>query len=330
MPLTLESAIATFGKSIKAKLSNPATIGQPEDQLRSPFERLLIDVAELLKVSDVTPVGESALRELKTRPDYSVTVKQALIGFVELKAPGKGADPKKFKDKHDQAQWKKLSALPNLIYCDGNSFSLWQDGELVGSIVSFSEDVATAGNKLVPPAGLLSLFEKFLFWQPIAPRTAKELARISARLCRLLRDEVTEQLKQGSEALTALAADWRKLLFPDASDARFADGYAQAVTFGLLMARANGIELSQGFDRVASDLGVTNSLIGAALRLLTENPENQATLKTSLRALTHVLDAVDWPTISKGDPETWLYFYEDFLEVYDNKLRKKAFEKEFR
>ena len=324
MPLTLESAIATFGKSIKAKLSNPATIGQPEDQLRSPFERLLIDVAELLKVSDVTPVGESALRELKTRPDYSVTVKQALIGFVELKAPGKGADPKKFKDKHDQAQWKKLSALPNLIYCDGNSFSLWQDGELVGSIVSFSEDVATAGNKLVPPAGLLSLFEKFLFWQPIAPRTAKELARISARLCRLLRDEVTEQLKQGSEALTALAADWRKLLFPDASDARFADGYAQAVTFGLLMARANGIELSQGFDRVASDLGVTNSLIGAALRLLTENPENQATLKTSLRALTHVLDAVDWPTISKGDPETWLYFYEDFLEVYDNKLRKET------
>ena len=68
----------------------------------------------------------------------------------------------------------------------------------------------------------------------------------------------------------------------------------------------------------------TSSLIGAALRLLTDNAENQATLKTALGTLTRVLDAVDWPKISKGNPETWLYFYEDFLEVYDNKLRKQT------
>src|SRR5207244_8764016 len=37
-----------------------------------------------------------------------------------------------------------------------------------------------------------------------------------------------------------------------------------------------------------------------------------------------VLDEVDWHTISKDDPEEWLYFYEDFLEVYDNKLRKRT------
>src|SRR5262249_2738629 len=39
--------------------------------------------------------------------------------------------------------------------------------------------------------------------------------------------------------------------------------------------------------------------------------------KTSLGTLTRVLDAVDWPTITKDKPEAWLYFYEDFLEVYD-------------
>jgi type I restriction-modification system DNA methylase subunit len=65
-------------------------------------------------------------------------------------------------------------------------------------------------------------------------------------------------------------------------------------------------------------------LIGAALRLLTDDAENQATLKTSLGTLTRVLDAVHWPTISKGNPDTWLYFYEDFLEIYDNKLRKQT------
>jgi predicted helicase len=139
-----------------------------------------------------------------------------------------------------------------------------------------------------------------------------------------LREEVTEQLAMGSPALTALATDWRKLLFPDASDSQFADGYAQAVTFGMLMARARGIELGLGLDQVARQLGQTNSLIGSALRLLTEDAQNQATLETSLGTLTRVLDAVDWPTISKGKPDAWLYFYEDFLEVYDNELRKRT------
>lgn len=257
-------------------------------------------------------VGESSIRDLKTRPDYAVTVHNALIGFVELKSPGKGADPRKFKDAHDKAQWEKLRALPNLIYSDGNEFSLWRDGQLSGSILRMIGDIESSGNMFDGPDGILALFQDFLQWKPLPPRSAKDLAHTSARLCRLLRDEVTEQLELGSETLTALANDWRKLLFPDATDERFADGYAQAVTFGLLVARAKGIKLANGFAQVAHDLGQTNSLIGASLRLLTDDAENQDTLKTSLDTLTRVLDVVHWPTISKGHPEAWLYFYEDF------------------
>jgi hypothetical protein len=93
---------------------------------------------------------------------------------------------------------------------------------------------------------------------------------VAARLCRLLRDEVTEQLAEKSPALTALAADWRKLPFPEANDKQFADGYAQAVTFGLLMARSSGVQFAGGLDQVGKQLGTTSSLIGAALRLLTD------------------------------------------------------------
>jgi predicted helicase len=135
---------------------------------------------------------------------------------------------------------------------------------------------------------------------------------------------VIEQLSLGSESLAALAVDWRKLLFPDADDEKFADGYAQAVTFGLLMARARDIKLGSGLDHVAKLLGKTNSLIGSALRLLTDDAENQETLKTSLGTLVRVLDSVDWQAISIGRPDAWLYFYEDFLEIYDNKLRKQT------
>jgi hypothetical protein len=326
MKLTFDSAIATFGARAKEKLSNPAATGQPEDQLRTPFEQLLSAFAELCNIpkAAVTAVGESSVKDLQTRPDYAVTVRNALIGFVELKAPGKGADPRKFKDLHDREQWIKLRSLPNLIYTDGNGFSLWQNGELVGSVTILIGDIESSGTALQAPAGLLSLFESFLRWEPVPPRNAKDLAHTTARLCRLLRDEVTEQLGLKSEALVGLAEDWRKILFPDATDERFADGYAQAVTFGMLMARAKGIELASGLQQVASELSRTSSLIGAALKLLTDKAESQATLTTSLDTLKRVLDAVNWSKISKGRPEAWLYFYEDFLEVYDNDLRKRT------
>ncbi len=40
--------------------------------------------------------------------------------------------------------------------------------------------------------------------------------------------------------------------------------------------------------------------------------------------LRRVLNAVDWAKISKGDSDAWLYFYEEFLATYDNKLRKQT------
>ncbi len=321
----LREAVSRFGATLKPKFSGIGVIGSPEDQLRGPLDQLVQDiVAALGWAANVVLIGESSVQELKTRPDFAVTRQNLLVGFIELKAPGKGADPRRFDAQHDKEQWQKLKLLPNILYTDGNSFSLWQDGHLRSEIVRLDGSVESVGAALRAPAGLLRLFSDFLGWAPIPPRSAPQLAEISARLCRLLRDEVIEQMELGSPALTSLAADWRRTLFPEASNETFADGYAQAVTFGLLMARAQGIVLTAGLDQVSRALRQTNLLIGTALRVLTDDVDNQATLKTSLNTLTRVLDVVHWPTISKGSPEAWLYFYEGFLSVYDNALRKKT------
>jgi N-6 DNA Methylase len=323
---TLASAISDFGGNVRSKLANIAVIGAPEDQLRGPLEILFKELAHLpgMPLGSANLVGETTLSELKTRPDFAVTIKNALVGFIEVKAPGKGADPRKFSDAHDKDQWEKLKSLPNLIYTDGNSFSLWRDGKIEGAVVHLEGNVELAGTKLAAPAAFLPLVTAFLHWSPTPPKSAKMLAAVSARLCRLLRDEVIEQMALNSPGLTALATDWRKLLFPQADDAQFADGYAQAVTFGLLVARARDISLSEGTEKASQELRKSNSLIGTALRLLTEDEANQEALKTSLGTLTRVLNEVNWHTISKDKPEAWLYFYEDFLEVYDNKLRKRT------
>ena len=133
---------------------------------------------------------------------------------------------------------------------------------------------------------------------------------------------MVEELRRDNASLKALAEEWRDLLFPQASDAQFADGYAQAVTFGLLMAKARDISLTKGIGHAALELRNANSLIGAALRLLTDDPSTQKALETSLGTLVRVLDVIDWNSLSKGRADAWLYFYEDFLAVYDNRLRK--------
>ncbi len=283
-------------------------MGAPENQLRAPLEHLLTDMSDLLlfRAGNVVVVGEATLSALKTRSDCAVKVRNSLVGFMEVKAPGKGADPRRFKDGHDRMQWDKLKSLPNLVYTDGNAFSLWRGGTIVGEIVRLTGDVETAGAKLAAAPGLERLFSDFLRWEPIPPTSAEGLAEMSAGLCRLLCDEVTEQLALGTAALTDLAEDRRRLLFPEATDEEFADGYAQAVTFGLLMARAQGIALSDGLDRVARALARINTVIGGAFRVLTDDADGQEALKTSIGTLVRVLDAVDWAAIGEGDPEAWL------------------------
>ncbi|MFM0131230.1 type ISP restriction/modification enzyme [Paraburkholderia sediminicola] len=324
--VTLDSAVSKFGEHAKKKLSNTAAVGAPEDQLRAPFEHLLEDLSEICSFApgSVVPVGEQSLSDLKTRPDYTVTtIHGALIGFVEIKAPGKGADPRRFRDKHDKEQWLRLKQLPNLMYTDGNEFSLWQHGELVDAVVRLNGDIETSGNALSANIDLVTLFSSFLQWKPQSPHSVKELAVVAARMCRLLRDEVTEQLALDSPVFKGFASDWRTMLFPEASDDRFADGYAQAVTFGLLMARAQGVSLANGFAPVIKALKGAGSLIGSAIQLLVDDSA-QESIKTSTVTLSRVLDVVNWPKLSKGKSDAWLYFYEDFLEVYDNELRKQT------
>ena len=124
---TVEDLLSEFGKQATAKLDNPSVQGSPEDQLRGPLEALWKGLANLRPVQIAEPVfvGETHLSELHTRPDYAVTQGGALIGYIEVKAPGKGINPRDFKDKHDKSQWNKLKSLPNLLYTDGNGFSLY-------------------------------------------------------------------------------------------------------------------------------------------------------------------------------------------------------------
>ncbi|CAH0204738.1 hypothetical protein SRABI118_01828 [Massilia sp. Bi118] len=316
---TMTKIFENFADSIQKKFL-AFTNGEPEDQLRSPFESLIQDFGAQLDLN-VIPIGETKLAENLGRPDFGIEVEGILCGHVELKAPGKGANPKKYKG-HDKQQWDRFRALPNILYTDAIEWRLFRAGEEVRTF-RFNADPCVEGGSVLDEsqaAALKSLLHDFLTWNPIVPTTSKQLALYLAPLCRMLKDDVLDALKSGSSSMMGVARDWRNYLFPDASNEEFSDSYAQTVTFALLLARSNGAN-TLFIDDAIHSLSARNTLLGKALQVLTDE-EVEGDVRAPLSMLKRVIKEIPAHTMTKGRRDPWLHFYEDFLQEYDPKLRK--------
>ena len=315
-PSAFKDALREYATTLRANFSSTVT-AQPEDQLKPPVQLLLSAAA-----GNVQTRTEAQVEGLGARPDIGVARRDLLCGFVELKAPGKGARTGRFKQA-DKKQWEKFKTLPNLLYTDGSEWALYRSGELISEVVKFSGDVTTDGVKAFDDeeaAALHTLLLDFLNWQPIAPNSPRALAQTLAPLCRLLREDVLAATGKPNSSLTQLAGEWRAYLFPDANDAQFADAYAQTLTYALLLARLSG-EPRLTAESAALALDSGHGLLAQTLRVLAQ-PAARDEIKTAVDLLERVVAAVDPAQIQRrGDP--WLYFYEDFLAEYDPELRRK-------
>ncbi|MFF9167236.1 MULTISPECIES: type ISP restriction/modification enzyme [unclassified Streptomyces] len=275
-----------------------------------------------------TLIGEVPLVDIGARPDYAVNIAEALVGHVELKRPGLGADPSNFTGRNAR-QWRKLMLLPNVLYTDGNEWGLYRNGQRIGDLARTNLSVRTAGSKLAPhDSGISRVLFDFLTWKPQPPRNINQLVRAVAGLCKLLCAEVKEALvleKAGKrlETFTVLKEDWGNLLFPEQSNEDFADQYAQTVVFALLLARVEGITFENDtMHGIATKLGKKHSLMGKALDVLTD--DSLTGLSTTLETLIRVIGPVDWGVLDDGSGDAYLRLYEDFLQVYDPKLRERT------
>ena len=326
------NALRNFAEEVTAKSSGVA-IGESEEQLRAPFETLMRTVGDELG-REIICVGETLLQNRIGKPDFGVISSSLLSGYAELKAPGKGVERRRFTG-HDREQFDRFTQLPNILYTDGNEWAVYRFGEREGNIVRMLGDVSTDGQNAIavqPANELLRLFADFLNWQPIIPVDSqgrvnlREFAKQLAPLCKFLRDDVREAMSGYESPLNSIAARWREMLFPNASDEQFSDAYAQTVTFALLLARIQGAGDEAGqnltFANAISALSREHGLLSASLVALAD-AEMQSELSAGLNALLRTIDAVPSGAFStESDP--WLYFYEDFLAEYDPTLRKNA------
>lgn len=321
----IDVVIAEFGRDVTRKLRTGQ--GSEEDHLRAPFERMLGKIAASLGLRIVT-IGERRLPDLSIRPDYAVDVNGARAGYVELKKPGHGVPetwPKP--SARDRKQWEKLKLLPNVLYLDGEQFARFNFGVRQGNVAMLEPGLDRAGDRLrAVGTDFARVITDFLLWEPERPRSLDELVRLVANLCRLLRDDVAAELvreqsgQSDRQTFTGLAMDWRRILFPNLTDTEFADQYSQTITFALLLARVEGVSFpGRSIGEIARLLGKKHSLMGRALAVLTDQPEEEHSV--ALTTMLRVFGVVDW---AQFPDDSYGMLYENFLAAYDPALRRQS------
>lgn len=331
--VTFADIVAAYGKSAKDRLSGP---GEREALLVTPISQFIEEAGNLLGLQ-VVPHDEVTEFEGSVRPDFGVRVNGAIVGHIEMKAPGTSLDPATYgPSTHNYKQWQRLKELPNLLHTNGTEFRLWRYGELVDQPVNVhATDLERHTGRLTAPGRLELLVNAFLQWTPAPITSVPKLVDTLAPLARLLREEVHDALRAERRSIkggadpslmpfTGIAKDWRRLLFPQATDVEFSDGFAQTVVFALLLALSEGIDLvGEPIRDVAKDLEAHHTLMGKALNLLTEHVEDTPTW-TAIEIIVRVLAAADWTRLRKSGDHLYLHLYEDFLANYDPEKRRKS------
>lgn len=297
----MSTPVQTYLDALNALLAAPDPVqGDPEAQLGPLVKGLLESLLEVRAVLEVrTELG---------RPDLGIKDRGLLVGFVELKAPGKSINPRTFQG-HDREQWERFKHLPNLVYTNGYDFALYRLGECV-------REVRLPGQEAL----LEELLTDFRHWIPRVPQNPKELAAFLAPIARFLRDTVAEAVRRNPEGpLGRLWQEWRTTLLPEADAGVFADAFAQLMTYGFLLARMNSGAAS--LEEVLEVLEGRYGLLMEAL-FVSNHPRLLHEVKPAYDLLRRAIGAVDPAALRSAGGDPWLYFYEDFLAAYDPELRR--------
>jgi predicted helicase len=286
----------------------------------------------------------------KGAPDFKVTSRGLILGYVENKAIGEHLD--KVLRSEQITRYKSLSQ--NIIVTDYLHF-LWinKDGIQRESLCHIT-DLESPRFRLSRDriAAVSTLLQGFFSTAPEGIGRAQQLALALATRSKLLHDYLGEELvrqerehKEGR--LYGLYQIFRDQVFHELTLNEFADAFAQMLAYGLFLARLNSgpepITLHNAREHVPGSFRLIRELVDFLTEL---DRAEYRDVRWVVEEVLSIVNALDLPAIENdlsfrrrkainrnvraGDQEEhrlferdpFIYFYEDYLKAYDAATRK--------
>ncbi len=308
--------------------------GEEEAQLTIPVSNLFSGMAAQGNLGVLQLIRETRLD--RTRPDFAAVLTQGGTtrhkGFIELKAPSVPVNTTRWTGRNAR-QWERLREEAEvLIVCNGVEAQVYRDGEAVGDPAPLPYHSANTWDA----APLAALLRRFVELNPTPITDVTTLSRRLAIRTADLRDRLLWLLEQsgdaGELAQGSLRA-WQQHVYAHAGPRDFADGISQVIAYGMVLAVLTVPSTDTNHDglitvseaRAAIRQG--SPVLAAAFAPLIDRAPLAAAVQVELAALETLLSAVNAARVNasadrRGDP--WLFFYEDFLGVYDPVERRQA------
>lgn len=308
--------------------------GEPEAQLTTPISNLFSQLAEVVGLGTVRLIRETRLD--RTRPDFAVLHTQARKthqkGYIELKAPDITVDASQWTGRNAK-QWEVMKKEAEiLIVCNGYRARLYKDGEPLCEDAILPYDSADDWNA----DSLIKLIRCFLDSRATPVTSVGDLSRRLAIRTADLRDRLLWLLDQSGDAGLAARSGyeaWKGHVHPKASERDFADGVSQVIAYGMVLAALSVTDADVDADGYISVAEAREAIRGispvmaAAFAPLVDKPPLFEAVQVELGALETLISAINPAQVNRSADrrgEPWLYFYEDFLSVYDPEERRQA------
>ena len=342
----IQSALATYAASVRSLRTSVPLADEPAHQ---PLFKALLD--NLLPLVAGAPSGVVAVAEYKMpgigRPDIALKLgAEPARAHVELKAQGKKVDEEPGGAGHDKNQFRRFCNLPVWAVSDFQRLALWNRDEMreVTDLVPKRalEATCTTAKATTLIAGqdttaLTRILYALATAQPPIATNAREVATNLAHAARFVRDTVAPRLAElaadgkTGEPLQLVREEFRTRLYmhPVAAgypagdfDPLFAGAFAQTLAFGLLLVReATGLIVD---DTAHRHMPTAHPLLKTTLEAAL-HPTITTDLGAGLDLMFGTINAISPALLARtpGGHDPILYFYEDFLTVFDPEAKKR-------
>lgn len=288
----------------------------------------------------------------KGAPDFKVRNRGSTLGYVEVKSIGTALDPVLKSD-----QIRRYRELSDNIVLTNYLEWLWLDGKTVRERATLCYPTDLAGRTIrVRPENanaVARLLDLFFTQTPERIGRSEELALALAKRSRLLRDALTFELLRQEKAtkggrLLGLLDVFRTQVFHELSIAEFADAFAQMLAYGLFLARLNApageaVTLHNAERFVPGSFRLIRELVEFLKQLHEPEYDDMRWIVDEVLSIVNSLDlaaihedlsfrhrkAISRKVRAKDEEEhrlferdPFIYFYEDYLKVYDKEMRK--------